>query len=207
MLIPTPRLVLASTAFAQADARPRSSATAVWLIMTTAHGSASPKGQPGVNAQTFASGAYRNREANLYFRAGTRQPRKRLENGVAKKTTRKREPDREGNSSRKASPRRPLKETAKRLALSKRLQLALFCRSVSLRLSSKQLKYPCKATAAKFRGRPLANHQSTRRISSASNERNGTGSKCASAWRISVSNIKSLHNRGGTFFPRKKYSS
>lgn len=38
-LIPTPRLVLASTAFAQADARPRSSATAVWLIMTTAHGS------------------------------------------------------------------------------------------------------------------------------------------------------------------------
>ena len=33
----------------------------------------------------------------------------------------------------KASPRRPLKETAKRLALSKRLQLALFCRSVSTR--------------------------------------------------------------------------
>jgi hypothetical protein len=39
MLVPTPRLVLASTAFAQADSRPRSSATTVWLIMTTAHGS------------------------------------------------------------------------------------------------------------------------------------------------------------------------
>ena len=44
MLIPTPRLVLASTAFAQADARPRSSATAVWLIMTMAHGSAFSQG-------------------------------------------------------------------------------------------------------------------------------------------------------------------
>ena len=28
-----------------------------------------PKGQPGGNALTFASGAYRNREVNLYFRA------------------------------------------------------------------------------------------------------------------------------------------
>jgi len=28
-----------------------------------------PKGQPGANALTFSSGAYRNREANLYFRA------------------------------------------------------------------------------------------------------------------------------------------
>ena len=44
MLIPTPRLVFAFTAFAQADARPRSSATAVWLIMTTAHGSAFSQG-------------------------------------------------------------------------------------------------------------------------------------------------------------------
>ena len=47
MLIPTPRLVLASTAFAQADARPRSSATAVRLIMTMAHGSTFPRDSPG----------------------------------------------------------------------------------------------------------------------------------------------------------------
>ena len=47
MLIPTPRLVLASTAFAQADARSRSSATAVWLIMTMAHGSTFPRDSPG----------------------------------------------------------------------------------------------------------------------------------------------------------------
>ena len=47
MLIPTPRLVLASTAFAQADARPRSSATTFWLIMTTAHGSTFPRDSPG----------------------------------------------------------------------------------------------------------------------------------------------------------------
>jgi hypothetical protein len=53
MLIPTPRLVLPSTAFAQADARPRSSATAVWLIMTTAHGS------------VFSQGTARGERANV----------------------------------------------------------------------------------------------------------------------------------------------
>src|SRR5436190_11450500 len=47
MLVPTPRLVLASTAFAQADARSRSSATAVWLIMTMAHGRTFPRDSPG----------------------------------------------------------------------------------------------------------------------------------------------------------------
>ena len=53
MLVPTPRLVLASTAFAQADAHPRSSATAVWLIMTTAHGS------------SFSQGTARGERANV----------------------------------------------------------------------------------------------------------------------------------------------
>src|SRR5258707_8162612 len=53
MLIPTPRLVLASTAFAQADTQPRSSATAVWLIMTTAHGS------------TFSQGTARGERVNV----------------------------------------------------------------------------------------------------------------------------------------------
>jgi hypothetical protein len=53
MLIPTPRLVLASTTFAQADARPRSSATTVWLIMTTTHGS------------VFSQGTARGERANV----------------------------------------------------------------------------------------------------------------------------------------------
>ena len=53
MLIPTPRLVLASTAFAQTDARSRSSATAVWLIMTMAHGS------------VFSQGIVRGERANV----------------------------------------------------------------------------------------------------------------------------------------------
>ena len=70
-----------------------------------------PKGQPGGNALTFSSGAYRNREANLYFRARIRQAKKRLAKGGAKATTRRREPDNQGNSLRKASPRRQLKKT------------------------------------------------------------------------------------------------
>ena len=53
MLVPTPRLVLASTAFAQADAHPRSSATTVWLIMMTAHGS------------SFSQGTARGERANV----------------------------------------------------------------------------------------------------------------------------------------------
>jgi hypothetical protein len=53
MLVPTPWLVFASTAFAQADARPRSSAPAVWLIMTMAHGSA------------FSQGTARGERANV----------------------------------------------------------------------------------------------------------------------------------------------
>ena len=52
-LVPTPRLVLASTAFAQADPRSRSSATAFWLIMTMAHGSA------------FSQGTARGERANV----------------------------------------------------------------------------------------------------------------------------------------------
>ena len=70
-----------------------------------------PKGQPGVNALTFSSGAYRNRKANLYFRAGIRQARKRLAKSRAKETTRRREPDNERDSLRKASPRTQSKKT------------------------------------------------------------------------------------------------
>jgi len=47
-LVPTPRLVLAPAALAQADPHPRSSPTGtaavLWLIMTATHGSAIPKG-------------------------------------------------------------------------------------------------------------------------------------------------------------------
>jgi hypothetical protein len=46
-LVPRLRQVLASTAFAQADALARSSATAFWLIMTMAHGSTIPRDSPG----------------------------------------------------------------------------------------------------------------------------------------------------------------
>ena len=64
-----------------------------------------------MNALTFSSGAYQNREANLYFRARIRQERKQLENGGAKETTRRRERDNEGDNLTKASPRRRLKTT------------------------------------------------------------------------------------------------
>jgi len=73
VLVPTFRLILASTAFAQADPRPRSSrpgtAAAISLIITLAHGRYAPRGQPGENALTFSSGAYptvkRRPSANL----------------------------------------------------------------------------------------------------------------------------------------------
>ena len=42
--------------------------------------------KPGENAQTFTSGASQIREANLYFRARTRQGRKRFEKSSAKET-------------------------------------------------------------------------------------------------------------------------
>jgi hypothetical protein len=89
-LIPTPRLVLLSTSLAQTNSRPRSAATAVWLIMTLAHGSALSQGTARGGALTSSSGAYRNPEAhsraNLFFQAGTRQRRKQLEKGAAKET-------------------------------------------------------------------------------------------------------------------------
>jgi hypothetical protein len=47
-------------------------------------------------------------------------------------TTRRREPDNEGDSLRKASPKETMEENVKRLALSKRPQLALFFRPVSI---------------------------------------------------------------------------
>lgn len=60
MLVPTPRLVFAPTAFAQADPRPRSSragtAAAVWIIMTVAHGSAISQGTARGERRNVLSG-------------------------------------------------------------------------------------------------------------------------------------------------------
>ena len=93
-LVPTPWLVLAPAAFAQADPRPRSSrpgaAAVLWISMTAAHGSvALPRDSPGGT--------------------GDRSPRALSKTGkqtVARKYTSRNELDREGNCLRQAWPRR-----------------------------------------------------------------------------------------------------
>ena len=91
-LVPTPRLVLAATAFAQAEPRPRSSRTgtaaAVCLIMTTAHGSAISQGT-----------ARGERAIVLLGRLSTPRSRRPVYTSVH-------EPDREGNGLREAWPRK-----------------------------------------------------------------------------------------------------
>lgn len=87
MLVPTLRLVLASTAFAQTDAHPRSSGTTVWLIMTTAHGSVFSQGTARGERANVLLGHLSKSRSHLYFRAEIRQARKRLEKGGAKETT------------------------------------------------------------------------------------------------------------------------
>lgn len=66
-LVGAPWLVLASTALAQTEPRPWSSAAAVWLMMRMAHGSAFSQGQPGGNALSFSSGVnpYPNNQSIL----------------------------------------------------------------------------------------------------------------------------------------------
>jgi hypothetical protein len=84
-LVPTPRLILAPTALAQTDPWPRS-ASAVRTIMTLAHGSA------------FSQGTARGERVN-------RSPRALLNTRnrtVVPIYTSRQEPDREGNSLRKA---------------------------------------------------------------------------------------------------------
>jgi hypothetical protein len=106
-LIPTPRLVLLSTPFAQTNSRPRSAATAVWLIMTKAHGS------------VFSQGTARGECANvllgrLYMSASqstlaclNQTTKKTVEEGLAKETRKKTdELDSEENALRKAQPRK-----------------------------------------------------------------------------------------------------
>jgi hypothetical protein len=63
-LIPAPRPVLLSTPFAQANPRPRSAVTTIWLIMTLAHGSAFSQGTARGNVLPFPSGAFQNRQAD-----------------------------------------------------------------------------------------------------------------------------------------------
>jgi hypothetical protein len=91
-LVPTPRLVLAATAFAQTNPRPRSSRTgpaaAAWLIITTAHGSAISQGTTRGERVIVLLGRL--------SKPGSRRP---VYTSVP-------EPDREGNGLRKAWPRR-----------------------------------------------------------------------------------------------------
>jgi len=101
MLVPTPRLVLAATAFAQADPRPRSSrpgtAAASSLIMTATHGSAVSQGtargeRANVLLGCLSQPGHRRAFANLYFnektdrKGPTRQGRKLLEKARPKET-------------------------------------------------------------------------------------------------------------------------
>jgi hypothetical protein len=92
-LVPTPRLVRAPTTLTQADPCSRSSRTAtaaaVWLIMMETHGSRRlPRDSPGRtrsrSPRALLHTALRT-SANLYFRAETRQRRKRLEKGTPRR--------------------------------------------------------------------------------------------------------------------------
>ena len=94
-LVPTPRLVLPSAAFAQADPRPRSSRTgtaaALWLKMAAAHGSILSQGiargeRVFVLLGRLSKPGTRQPFASLYAPEATRQGRKQLEKGAAKET-------------------------------------------------------------------------------------------------------------------------
>ena len=93
-LVPTPRLVRAATAFAQADPRPRSSRTGtaavLGITMTTAHGSAISQGTARGERTIVLLGAEQNRQAD----------------GRSPVYTPGKEADREGNGLRKARSRR-----------------------------------------------------------------------------------------------------
>jgi hypothetical protein len=95
-LIPAPRPVLLSTPLAQANPRPRSAAATIWLIMTLAHGSRFPKGQPGGTC-------YRSPRA--LFKIGNPT--------VVPIYTSGQEPDSEENGLRKARPKRRNNQTGK----------------------------------------------------------------------------------------------
>jgi hypothetical protein len=91
-LVRAPRLVLASTAFAQANPRPRSSRTgraaAFWIMIMVAHGSA------------ISQGTARGKRANVLLgRLSTPATDESVYTSVH-------EPDREGNGLRKGSPSR-----------------------------------------------------------------------------------------------------
>ena len=93
-LVPTPRLVLVPTAFAQADPRPRSSragtAAALWITMTAAHGSVDlPRDSPG---------GTRSRSPRAFIETGKQR--------VVRQYTARKERDREGNGCKKAWPGR-----------------------------------------------------------------------------------------------------
>jgi hypothetical protein len=86
------RLILASAAFAQASPRPRSSrsgmATALWLMIMAAHGSAISQGIARGKRVIVLLGRFStpaSRCVSLYFCAGTRQGRQRVEKASPKR--------------------------------------------------------------------------------------------------------------------------
>jgi hypothetical protein len=113
-LVPTPRLVSAAAAFAQAEPRTRSTtpgtAGAFWLSMVAAHGSAFSQGTARGERVIVLLGRLSNRESKgpwqVYFREETRQGRRHVEKELTKETW------------------------SIRLALFQRSKLALFYRSV-----------------------------------------------------------------------------
>ena len=90
-LVPTSRLELLSTAFPEAHPRPWSSATAVCLMLTVAHGSLLSQGTARGERANDLPGRFSTvpvgGHCQIYFAEETRQGRKPLEKGAAKKTT------------------------------------------------------------------------------------------------------------------------
>jgi hypothetical protein len=90
-LVATSWLVLLSTASAEADPRPRSSAAASWLMLTVAHGSVLSQGTARGERANVLLGRFSTvpvgDHRQVYFAEGTRQGRKPLEKGPAKERT------------------------------------------------------------------------------------------------------------------------
>ena len=124
-LVPTPRLVLVPTAFAQADSWPRTSRTgtaaALWLTMRAAHGSVDlPRDSPGgtcyrspralnktgSRCSVYTSVHEPDREGNCLRKAWPRRRKSGNQTVVGQSILPVHEPDMEGNSLKKAWPKR-----------------------------------------------------------------------------------------------------
>ena len=90
-LVPPPRLKAAATAFTQAKASPQSSAAAVWLMLTVAHGSDLSQGTARGERVNVLLGRFSTVHVGdhrqVYFAEEIRQARRPLDKGPARKTT------------------------------------------------------------------------------------------------------------------------